>query len=87
MVNIVVMNILNLLYRYSLPGLIHSAIEPILKGKDSFYGQVFDKIKGLVTQDFSDASSFIGSFLNKETQAGPTGQMLWQSERDDSSYQ
>ena len=70
-----------------MPGLIHSAIEPIWKGKDSFYGKVFNTIKDVATQDFSDPSSIVGSFVNKETQAGPTGRDIWQAERDDSAFQ
>lgn len=89
-------NILGLLGRGSVPGILYSWLEPIWKGSDSFLGQIFNKGKSLFDSAsspgiFDEVGDFIESYLNKMSGAHQTGAEVEQNQytamREDSRYQ
>lgn len=55
-----------------------------LKGIDKSYNP-FQDVSGLVDSIFGNGT--VSSFMNTQTQAGPTGRDLWLSDREDTKYQ
>ena len=66
------------LFNISLPGIWYNNIRALF-GKSNMWSDIGNTLS-------SNPSDIITSFVNQQSQAGPTGKDVWQAERDDTAY-